>query len=251
MALVQQLFVNPQSRVIGFTGGKGRDYLINQLANELSRAGKRVVVTHLKNELLPVTGYIVYDDPENLLVRIESEIDTHPLIYAGREVKDHFITGITMTMARKIAGSKKVDFLLFIVGTMEKYSIYSRNRLNQLGKLALIDQLIYCFQMDWIDQVAGWDMVENYAEFSKEFAAFNNHKILNQKLMVAYLTDREKGANVLFRQGWPSVLVLTDIDNPFLENRAINLARDLSSHQMPFIFMANLKENLIKKIAIT
>ena len=43
-------------------------------------------------------------------------------------------------------------------------------------------------------------------------------------------------------------MIFTDINNIFLENRAINLARDLFSTKIKIMFQANLKENRLKRV---
>ncbi|MEJ2049175.1 MAG: hypothetical protein P8Y60_04895, partial [Calditrichota bacterium] len=59
--MVKQLLLNDEFRVIGLLGGKGRNYLTNELAGTLAREGKRVVITHLETQMLPTSGKILFE----------------------------------------------------------------------------------------------------------------------------------------------------------------------------------------------
>ncbi len=251
MSITQQLLLNPQAKIIGFTGGKGRNYLVNEFAEEFGRSGKKVVIGQLGKDLLPTSGRIVYSEKDDeLLQKIEKELEETSVVYAGRGVKDHFVSGITAQIASKIINSGKVDYLLLVVGSPEKVSVFSHKHIARLAKMDFLDQLIYCFQIDYIDRELDREVAENPEEFLKNFPDFESSRVFDQQLIVRYLTDAEQGALSLFTQQWPGILVFTDVNNPLLENRSINLARDLFIHKIENIYFANLRNNLIKKVSV-
>jgi hypothetical protein len=102
MALVKQLLLNKDFKVIGLLGGKGRNYLANELAGELAREGKHVVITHLEAQMLPTSGQIVFDkNKNNLLKKINGEIKKNPIIYAGLNLTEHPWTVLNRIWLRK------------------------------------------------------------------------------------------------------------------------------------------------------
>jgi len=73
--------------------------------------------------------------------------------------------------------------------------------------------------------------------------------LFSQEFIFHYLTDSENGAYPLFQQKWSTFLIFTDINNLLLENRSINLVRDLVSKKIQNIYQANLKDNRLKRIS--
>jgi hypothetical protein len=115
--------------------------------------------------------------------------------------------------------------------------------------MKFLDELIYCFQIDYIDQPLSTNIVQNPDELLKRFPEYREKTVFTQELMVKYLLDEKNGALTLFKQQWPTYLIFTDITNVFLENRAINLSRDLLNSKIERIYRANLKDNMIVRIS--
>ena len=127
MAVSKQLLLNSDSKVIGFTGGKGRNYLLNLLAAELVHAGKKVIISNIGKDVLAPSGHILYKkDESKLLKEIKKEISDHPLIYAGTELKDYMISGISREVIIEIKSSSICDHLLLILGNEEKRTLFSK-----------------------------------------------------------------------------------------------------------------------------
>jgi hypothetical protein len=249
MVIAQQLLVNKAFRCIGFFGGKGRDHILNQFANELARLGKKIVISHIDKKILPSTGYIVYHKLEEKLHKlIEVEIQQHPIIYAGRTLEDYFLSGISSRLVKRLLKSKKVDYVLLVFGEEENTSIFTKRDIAELLKTDYIEELIYFFQIDKIDLPLSSQLTVKPSEFLKAFPQHGKENTLNHSLIIDYLTDPNHGAFKLFQQRWPVLLLLTDVDDFFLENRAINIARDLYSENIEYIYQANLKENMVKRI---
>ena len=249
MAILDQILYNKATRIIGFTGGKGRNYLLNQLASELAHNGKTVIISNIEKDILPPSGKIIYKQDENkLLSEVKKEIKKHPIIYTGRGIEDHFVTGLKLSGIRKLISEKLSDYLLLLLGNEKKYSLLDKKDIEKLCKLRLIDQLVYCFQLELIDQQLNHSQFPNSPEIIKRFPQHKTENLFSQEFISDYLTHKENGAYQLFLQKWPTFLIFTDINNVFLENRSINLARDLLSKKIKIIFQANLKENRLKRI---
>ncbi len=251
MTSVQQLLVSDEVRVIGFAGGKGRDYLSNRMASELSRSGKTVVISSLGGQMMAPAGYIVAEDEEEaLLAGIQAAVRENPLIFAGRGSTESFVKGITSSLAKKIARLPEIDYLFLIVGTAEERSLLSSKTLSGICKLNYLDELIFCFQIDNIEQPLNSTDVNPGENFFRDFPALKKFRNFDQQFIRKYLSIREGGILCLFQQKWPAVLVFTDINNVLLENHAINLTRDLFTPKIRPVYLANLKEDLIKKVPI-
>jgi hypothetical protein len=249
MAISKQLLLDSGKKIIGFTGGKGRNYLLNLLASELINAGKKVVISNIGKDVLAPSGHILYDkDQTKLLKIIEKEIKEYPLVYAGTELKDYLISGISRDTIIKLKKSSLCDHLLLILGNEEKRTLFSKREIGSISRMSFLDQLIYCFQLDLIDQPLNSNIVARPEELLKRFPKQKAKKSFHQDLIVEYLINEENGALRFFKQKWPAFLIFTDINNIFLENRTINLTRLLGNTPINQIYRANLKENMIIRI---
>jgi hypothetical protein len=250
MPISQQLIENSNIRFIGFVGGKGRSHLINEVASGLAHNGKKIVLTNIERDILPPSGHIIFQKDHNkLLKQIERELKDNPIIYAGRELEDHFVVGVDSTMIEKLAGSKSIDYLFLIMGNSKSMSFLSPEEVTEIAQYLLLEELIYCFQFDMIDQMLGEQEIGEVAQFLKKFTEFKPEKAVSYELLLKYFTNSQYGVYNLFQQKWPAHLIFTDINNLLLENRCINFARDLQAHQIHHIWQANLKENMIKRIS--
>jgi hypothetical protein len=250
MAISQQLLTDQNIKVVGFTGGKGRNYILNLIAMELANTGKKVVISNIGKDVLPPSGYIVYNkDEAKLLKQIKKEISSQPIIYAGKELNDYLITGINRTSISKLRTQKICDYIFLILGDEEKRTLFTKKEIASLSQMKFLDELIYCFQIDYIDQPLSANIVQNPDELLKRFPEYREKTVFTQELMVKYLLDEKNGALTLFKQQWPTYLIFTDITNVFLENRAINLSRDLLNSKIERIYRANLKDNMIVRIS--
>jgi len=250
MAVSQQLLLNPDFKVIGFTGGKGRNYLLNLLAAELVHTGKKVIISNIGKDVLAPSGHILYQKNESkLLKEIKKEISKHPLIYAGTELKDYMISGISYKVITELKSSSICDHLLLILGNEEKRTIFSKREISSISQMNFLDELVYCFQLDLIDQPLDTNIVSRPDELLKRFPKYKTRKSLHQDLIINYLSDEKNGAVRLFQQKWPAFLIFTDINNVFLENRSINLTRDLVDSPIDRIYRANLKDNMIIRMS--
>lgn len=251
MAISQQLLSDPSVRLMGFTGGKGRNYLLNQLASELAHIGKKVVITHLDREILAPSGFILYQKNEKKLIReIEREIFQNPIIFAATDIQDHMVTGISIDTLLQLKNIPAIDAILVILGDEKINSILSREEIDTISELKSLDELIYAFQLDLIDQQLAPQMLDKLPGFMQNSIKKTPGQSFSQELLIEYLTDRRHGAFNLFQQLWPTYLIFTDITNILLENRCITIARDLHLKKIQHIFQSHLREKIVKRIPL-
>ena len=251
MTSLQQLLVGDDVHVIGFAGGKGRDFLANWMAGELARSGKTVVISSLGAQMMAPAGYIVAEDDENILPgKIKAALSENPVVFAGKGFTENFVKGITSTLAKKIYRIPEVDYLFLIVGSAEERTLLSSKTLSAISKLKYLDELIYCFQIDAIEQPLNTPRLQPEEKFFTDFPGLKRFRNFDQQFIRKYLSIREGGILSLFQQKWPAVLVFTDVSNVLLENLAISLSRDLFPPKIKSVYLANLKQNLIKKVPL-
>ncbi len=249
MTLKENLMVEGNFRTIGFAGGKGKNYLLDKLSFDLARQGKRIVISHIEEKIFPATGHIVFKPNESdLLRKIESELKEHSIIYAGRALDDNFLEGIRQSTVKKIMASDVVDHIMLIFGE-EEVSLLTKTEVDNLLKIKYLHELVYCLQLDHIDQKLNSEVVSDISEFLKRFPKYHKDKIYSHQLIVDYISDENNGICKLFKQRFPTLLVFTDISNLLLENRAINIGRDLYQRKFNLIFQANLQDNIVKKVS--
>jgi hypothetical protein len=250
MTIENQLILFNEVKILGFTGGIGRDYLADAVSSALGRENKKVVFSHLKIDMVPRLGsLLLHTDRQKLISQIESYFENNNMVYVGKNSKQGFVEGIDVTTVKLLAQQKIIDYIFLFLGTPVEFSIFSPQTIHTILKTSCIEQLFYCFQIDKIDQELENSLFENESEFLDNFPKYKSINRFTHQLFLDYLTSQNKGILSLFKQKWPASIVFTDIKNELLENKVINLARELFPKQIKHIYFANIKENLVKKVA--
>ena len=60
MSIDNQLLLNDETKILGFVGGMGRDYLADALSTALIRVNKKVVLSHIKKKMVPRLGSLLH-----------------------------------------------------------------------------------------------------------------------------------------------------------------------------------------------
>jgi len=249
MSLAESLFLSSGMKVIGLAGGKGRNYFANQIATDFARSGKKVVIAQFGRKTLPLAGQIISAENGNRLLReVEAALEKEPVVYAAQGLSDNIATGVEIATLQKMSQIKLIDQILLIVGPAEEYSVLTKKSISDVLKVKLVDQLIYFFQIDKIDQPFDENCIENIPVIKKVMSQKRKSDRFNHQFIISYLTQPESGALKIFRQRYPALLLLTDVNSILLENKALNLARNLFAKNIENIFLANLKENFVKKV---
>jgi len=246
---MEQFILNPDIKTLGFVGGKGRNYIVNEIADFFKRSGFRVAVSHLGSEMLPLFGKIVqFNEEAELFTKVKEAFKENSIIYIGKEENQGFLKGIDLTIASKLSQSELIDYNLLILGPPGEFSIIPIKYINEICEISFLDQLVYCYQIDKIGKSFDKNFILDRESFNTNFPEFAQAQTINHQLIIKYLTSKAKGIFKFFQQNWPTALVFTDVNSVILENNAINLARELFTRKIHHIFLANLRENLIKRI---
>lgn len=249
MSFSQLLEIDANARVIGFTGGSGRNYLLEQLASDLARRGKRIIVSHLQGKLLPITGEIICrEDPAELIEEARAKSQPGSVLCLGKRMEQHFAQSPDKRFFQRLIKENFYDYLFIVLGAMGSYSFISEKSIRQLKRILFLDRLIYTMPIDLLDQVISDENVENLKEFSALFVGTAAPIVVTPTLIAEYLTSGKLPWKEIFLGKMPVDFVLTNVNNVLLENRAINLARELEARGISLIYTANFKDNLIKRI---
>ena len=247
MGLTEILLPDREEKIIGFAGGDGRNYLIEQMANTLSAAGKRILIAALGHQVLPIIGEIVVaPNADALLGRIASQFKQHSILFLGKEYQDHMVHGFSLEEITKLIQEAEYDYFFNIVGPADLVSIFSVKTIQELENLTHLQRLFYCFPASLINGELDSGIAEDVAEFRKNFQLGEERKVLDHTTIVSYLTDPEVGLGALLAGHLPVTLIFTGVESVLNENNVIVLARSLLRRDIQSIYMANLKENLVK-----
>ncbi len=247
MGLFEQLFPDRKENIVGFTGGEGKNYLLEQLANHLTTERKRVLIAPVGNPVLPVTGEIVVNqDVRELVDTIQQQFNHHPVLFVGQAFKEHMVNGFNSTQIRHLIKHAPYDYFFIMVGPPEFFGIFSSKTIQQLQKYTFLHRLLYCFPISILNREINTQDVEDVSEFRNHFQVGEDKKILDHELIIKYLKDTQQGLGSLLKGDIPVSLLLTGVENVLDENRVIMLARSLLNQGIHPVYMANLKQNLVK-----
>ncbi|NIW78604.1 MAG: hypothetical protein GWN16_03695 [Calditrichae bacterium] len=160
-------------------------------------------------------------------------------------MKDNRLSGFKLSELAHLRTNLTVDYFFIELGVEGKLSDYAVKDLKKSIKCAFWEQLIYYFELtDSQDSI--------YNQLLYQLPAFNpkNYKTSSQKsdLIVAHLTDEDRGLRFLFEREWPSLLFLNGIDGIAHENRMLMFARQLQNKGIEHIALGNLSTAAIKKL---
>ncbi len=249
MRLIEDLLVSPKDRCLAFAGDQNRQYLIEWVAEELARLGKRVVVTHPRELLLPSTGHIVIErNFEALQKEFSRRLTDQTVIYLGKGISDNQVKGLSEKEIEKIKSFNQVDFLLVDVPGRTSSALLTREEIEQLANWEFIDNLVYCIALEQMDSEISEVRIRHPQELLEDFPSLFVDGILTQESFIRYLTDDQRGLMKLFRQCKHYVIILSIGEQLVMENRGISFARELSQFNLKPVYLANLRENLFKRI---
>ena len=249
MRLIDDLITDPKTKCFAFVGDQNRQYLIEWFAEELDRLGKKVVVTHPDGAMLPSTGRIVIEGNfEALQKELLRNLNTESIVYLGKGLSDNRVKGLTEKEIEKISLKKEFDFLLVDVPALTGSALLTRQQIQQLYNWKFVDSLIYCIALEQVDRETSGGQMLHHQKLLDDFPTLLSDGVLTQEKFVRYLTDEQNGLMKLFRKFEHYVIVLSAGEKLVMENRAISFARELSQFDLKPIYLANLKENLFKRI---
>ncbi len=240
----ETLVLDPRFRTFAFAGGRGRKYLIRKLAEELSRRGKKVLITGLDSIKLPVAGAIVVgQDIPVLLNQVTRTFEQESVVDAGKGLMDAMLVGFNLKELQEIQRHCPADYLLIELGGSQEKPIVDARLAKTWARTRIWDQFIFCMEIRLIDSQLTVQTAEDFKRFSRDF-----DQTFTQETFLQYLLDESRGLGKLFKASWPILFLFTDVETTPLENRALALAKELYQKGITHLALANVKENSIRKL---
>ncbi|GAB4375923.1 MAG: hypothetical protein Kow0042_21750 [Calditrichia bacterium] len=251
MSISDQLLLAPENRIVGWVGGKGRDYFLRILASDLDRQGKKVVLSHFHyNRLPPIGKIVVEENPKTIQQKLKTLLREESILYIGRMFNENLLSGIDQEYLNELMAVEEIDYIFLNVGPIQEYSFLTKKSISSVIQTKNLNQLLYFFQVDVLDGMMEHSVIENPTAFLQQFPKKYRGKTFTLPLMLSYLTEVANGASRFFKQKWPAALILTAVDSVLVENKAVNFARELFARGIEHIFLANIREESVKKVPI-
>ncbi|GAB4327039.1 MAG: hypothetical protein Kow0037_00310 [Calditrichia bacterium] len=248
MALTKTLLNDSEARVIGLMGGKGRDFLATEIASELQKAGKTVVVTHQFPKTLPLFAPVVCEKtPAKLKNCVSRHLQEGEAVFVGCEMKDDMASGIKDSQLKALLELENLDYLLLLLGSPETHSLQAEKHFRIAAENKFLDLMFYVFQATAISEKEINRVADPGMEWLKKLGDAAE-KPLEINLALEYLSENPETCARLKEAEYPVELILTDVNGILAENIALNLARELASFFYRNIYLADLKETQIKKV---
>lgn len=248
MALAKTLLTDSNMRVIGLMGGKGRDFLATEIASELQKSDKKVVVAHQFPKILPLFAPVVCEKtPAKLKKSVWEHLQEGEAVFVGCELKEDMASGIKDSQLQTLYEMAEIDYLILLLGSPETHSFQLESHFQNVVKNKYLDVLFYVFQATAISEKEVKRLADPAMEWLNRLGDAAD-KPLEINLALDYLKNLPGACAQLKQADFPIELILTDVNGILAENKALNLSRELAGSFYRNIFLADLKEAQIKKV---
>ena len=213
-------FINQNERIILYIGGGGKKTLIHRISQDCKKDKKKVLILSLFPFTTPLESDVIIMNDLSLLKNIEHELNMKKIIYLGKEYQKNYIEGFSLKEVKKIVQEVDVDHIFIkgdYTGKRRSISSYERIRTSYPFK---IDRIINIIGSDSFNQTVNQNWIVSKDIFWK------NNPILSPYNIVNWL-KKHPVLNVYKEKSIPSTYFINKVENIFIENLSIPLAKNL------------------------
>ena len=222
---------------------------MHRLSEELVKQRKKVIISAATFPKLPVQGELfVSQNMEILLKLLQRELTTPSIIYAGKGIAGNSVNGFELDDLEFLKSHLPPDYvLLFDASDGESRGLCAREQVKTWVNHHAWHQLIYYFDISQIDHPLDKPLKSSLGTIRKKYG---NTDTLTQEIFIEYLTNTRAGVGAMFRQPWPVLLFIGDVNETRRENRAIQLSRELQQKGVAHIWGGDLNSLSIRKLSV-
>lgn len=233
--------LNENERRIHFIGGGGKSTLIYRIAKSGIKSNKKVIITSLFPFLAPLDSTIVLiKDISAGRADICKELDHNGMIYLGRGYEKTHISGFTNADIEKILSTVACDHILVEYDSVEGRSL-SDYKTVKFSVKSLPDRFINVIGSDAFNQVKSSSWLKTRDQYWAE------NPVLSPIHIAAWIKKHPlilkiKANNI------PMTTFINKVENIFIENLSIPLAKNLKLMDMDRVFIGSVYNSYLFEV---
>ncbi len=213
-------FINEKDKIVAFIGGGGKTALIQRLSKDCLSLGKKVVILSVYPFIAPLDVNIIATKDHSLLKKqIVREFKKSGFIYLGKDYQKGVVINFNLNEIKKIVTDISCDHIFFEADIAKSRSISGYTHIHP-SLFQFIDRYINILGADALNQAINSNWISHQDDFWKSKEVF----------VPMDIADWFQGLPLFKRlsdQSFPATFFINKVENIYLENLAILLAKKI------------------------
>jgi hypothetical protein len=211
-------FIDEQDKYIAFIGGGGKTALIQRIAKDCNSLGKKVLILSVQSFITPPEARIIISENlQDIALKIKTEFKKNNILYAGKNLKNNQVENFRLTDIKKHLKEIPADHVFIEADEVNGCSLSGYKKVS-LTFLQQMDRYINLLGADALHQIKNRHWLESEDSFWKK------RRILLPMDIAAWYKASPL-FNKLFHLSVPSTFFINKVENIYIENMSIPLAK--------------------------
>lgn len=213
-------FISEQDKVIAFIGGGGKSTLMYRLSKDCQSLGKKVIILSLFPYIAPFDAKIVLSSSlSTLKKKIESGHKSSKILYIGKKTSNGVIENYKISEIKGILNKLPADHIFIEADHTKGRSISGYNCVS-VSIFQYVNRFINIVGADALNQQ------KNTNWLAYEDAFWKKKKII-LPMDIGKWIKSHSFFEKLFKKSIPSSFFINKVENVYIENLAIPLAKSI------------------------
>jgi hypothetical protein len=211
-------FIDQKEKNIAFIGGGGKTVLIQRIVKDCQSIGKKVIIISLQPFMTPLDAKVfIASSLQNISQQLKKELKKDKIIYIGKKIENNTMVNFSLTEIKKHLNSLPCDHVFIEADEVNGCSLSGYKKVS-LSLLQQMDRYINILGADAFNQIKNRHWLES------EDAFWRAKRILLPMDIAAWYKSSTL-FNKLFHLAIPATFFINKVENIYIENIAIPLAK--------------------------
>jgi len=211
-------FIDKKEKNIAFIGGGGKTVLIQRIVKDCQSLGKKVVILSLQPFITPPDSKVLISSTlKNISLLLEKELKKTKIIYIGKKIQNNMVVNFSLTEMKRHLKGLPGDHVFVEADEVNGCSLSGYKKVS-LSLLQQMDRYINILGADAFNQIKNRHWLESEDTFWK------SKRILLPMDIAAWYKSSNL-FNKLFHLSIPATFFINKVENIYIENIAIPLAK--------------------------
>ena len=235
--------LNPDEKIILFTGGGGKSSLINRISQDCQSLEKTVIVTSVFPFNNSINAEIVICRQfEYLKEQITHELKSKNVIFLGKEYRSNNILGYKLKELNQIANMLEVDHIFIEADSTSGKSLSSYEKLKTA----------YLFDINRVVNVIGADILnrtKNEIWIDSHDSFWDSNPVMTPPIVAQWI-KMNPNLNKLLKKVRHNTFFINKVDNIVLENLAIPLAKQFKINGIERVIYGSVFKSILHRVEV-
>ncbi len=211
-------FIDEEEKYIAFIGGGGKTALIQRIAKDCKSLGKNVIILSLQPFITPAEANVfISSSLQNIDHQLINEFKKTRILYIGKKIQNNAVGNFSLAEIKKNLKNLPGDHIFIEADEVNGCSLSGYKNISQL-LLQQMDRYINIIGADAFNQIKNRHWLESEDTF------WQSKRILLPMDIAAWYKSSSL-FNKLFHLSIPATFFINKVENIYIENMAIPLAK--------------------------